>query len=213
MVSEEILDGRDLGSYIKSIIRADAKGYTTATEFIQRNRYFFEHVRSSALDAPAYDPRGPNQKLKHTTALNQLIIATKKIETIGPETWTVEGIKSIIKNIISETWEDVDKDTRRMNNRALFHYLRWAIAGGNEGASIADAMVILGQEITIDRLRNAAALCAAKTKLDEVVEAQVILFEAQVKFVEAQIKLVEAQVEQVEIAAGKPSMSNRSSYN
>ncbi|KAI9831306.1 MAG: hypothetical protein M1819_005080 [Sarea resinae] len=59
--------------------------------------------------------------------------------------------------------EGKDTDTRNEQtktsaawNKALYYYLRWAIAGGKPGPGVAETMVILGREVSVERLREAA---------------------------------------------------------
>ncbi|KAI9887818.1 MAG: Glutamate--tRNA ligase mitochondrial [Watsoniomyces obsoletus] len=47
---------------------------------------------------------------------------------------------------------------RRSWNRALYHYLRWALAEGKTGPSVLDILDILGRDETLNRLAQAAAL-------------------------------------------------------
>ena len=42
-------------------------------------------------------------------------------------------------------------------NKAVNRYLRWAVAGGSPGPGIAETMVLLGRDVTLQRLREAAA--------------------------------------------------------
>lgn len=42
-------------------------------------------------------------------------------------------------------------------NRAVNQYLRWAIAGGSSGPGIAETLVLLGRDVTLQRLKDAAS--------------------------------------------------------
>ncbi len=172
MSSEGILRGRDIRSYVAAIVRADAKGYTTAAEFLKRNEYFFRPVHNPILDPLAYDSRGGQVTKVHSSngensilvdapriPVRQLVEAANMIEGITQESWTEENLKGGIQRIISDVWGTAKEPLKRMSYRALFHYLRWAIAEGVEGSSIVDMMVILGRETTIKRLQRAVTLC------------------------------------------------------
>lgn len=42
-------------------------------------------------------------------------------------------------------------------NKAVNQYLRWAVAGGNSGPDIAETMLLLGRDVTLQRLEDAAS--------------------------------------------------------
>ncbi|KAI9698666.1 MAG: Glutamate--tRNA ligase mitochondrial [Candelina mexicana] len=155
---EGMLRGRDLRSYVAAIIQADAKGYTTADEFLKRNDYFFKPVHENTPPL-AYDSWGPGLKCIHTVSTHQLIDAATLMKDVSQESWVAERLKSNIQSIVSNICGATDAATKRLKSRALFHYLRWALAESHEGSSIVDVMVILGREITLSRLDRAANLC------------------------------------------------------
>ncbi|KAI9718440.1 MAG: hypothetical protein M1812_004161 [Candelaria pacifica] len=149
---------RNMTSYVAAIVRADAKGYSTANEFLMRNGFFFGPIHKN-VNSAIYNARGPGLKLIHTIPIDQLIEAAKQIEEVEPQSWTAERLKSNLQSIITKGWGQTDAITKRMSQRALHHYLRWALTDSHQGAPIVDVMAILGRETTLTRLHRGEDLC------------------------------------------------------
>lgn len=160
-----ILRERDLRSYLALIVRVDAKNYTTVEDFYQRNAYFFKPIVHSDLE-PGYH----NQSFIYGVPILDLIKAAKTISQVHTESWNTTSLHNkISENVTSFTKaggllnddssgaEERPSDVaQRVFSKALHSYLRWALAGGMPGPSIADIMAVLGRSTTLDRLNDAA---------------------------------------------------------
>jgi Anticodon binding domain len=120
-----------------------------------------------------YSARRDKGKIIHSVPVHDLVQCARQIEAIPPESWNSPTIKDRISEAIAASskmkcLESNEQDeercprsierTRKEWNTALHHYLRWAIAEGKQGLAIGEAMAILGRDISLERLREAAAL-------------------------------------------------------
>jgi len=107
--------------------------------------------------------------------VRDLIQCARQIEAIPPESWNGSTIKDRISDVVAasskmkclesneqdeERYSRLIKRTQKEWNIALHHYLRWAIAEGKQGLAIGEAMAILGRDVSLERLREAAALAS-----------------------------------------------------
>jgi glutamyl-tRNA synthetase len=174
--STTILDSRPLAEYITPLLKADAKSYTNAPEFVQRNSTFF----STTLTRPPYAPTStPNGTTIPITALHT---AAAALTLVPASHWTVETHRSNIasydgsaavlpaptpaspgENTPEST--DADAEKTRLNadkafKKELYHYLRWALSAGAPGPGIPETMEILGRAESLRRLQETRELTA-----------------------------------------------------
>lgn len=159
--SSSILRGRTLSEYIAPLLRADAKTYTTAEEFIKRNSTFF----TSKLDRPPYTPTtSPSSTEAATVPMQALHTAAAALTLVPPSHWTVETHRANITSydgsdtvtIPAENADGVNPD--KLFKKELYHYLRWALSASAPGPGIPEIMTILGREETVRRIQDAKAL-------------------------------------------------------
>jgi glutamyl-tRNA synthetase len=159
--SSSILRGRTLSEYIPPLLRADAKTYTTAEEFIKRNSTFF----TSKLDRPPYMPTtSPSSTEAATVPMQALHTAAAALTLVPPSHWTVETHRANIASydgsdtvtIPAENADGVNPD--KLFKKELYHYLRWALSASAPGPGIPEIMTILGREETVRRIQDAKAL-------------------------------------------------------
>ena len=120
-----------------------------------------------------YSTRRGEGTIVHSVPVHDLVRCAGQIEAIPPESWNSSAIKDRISEIVATSSEmkclesnEQDKDkysrlikrTQKEWNIAFHHYLRWAIAEGKQGPAIGEAMAILGRDISLERLGEAAAL-------------------------------------------------------
>jgi glutamyl-tRNA synthetase len=169
-----ILDSRPLAEYITPLLKADAKSYTNAPEFVQRNSTFF----STTLTRPPYTPTSTaNGTAIPITALHT---AAAALTLVPASHWTIETHRSNIasydgsaavllssaspgENTPEST--DADAEKTRLNadkafKKELYHYLRWALSAGAPGPGIPETMEILGRAESLRRLQEARELTA-----------------------------------------------------
>ncbi|KAJ5948690.1 hypothetical protein N7454_001997 [Penicillium verhagenii] len=154
-----LLKGRSLAEYVAPLLRADAKSYTTAPEFKERNSTFFTtkldrvpYVPTSTSKIPS-PPQVPMQAL-HTAAAALTLVPTSHwtIETHRFNVNSYDGSDAV--TLSSETTGSTDK----IFKKELYHYLRWALSASAPGPGIPETMTILGREETVRRIQDAKAL-------------------------------------------------------
>ena len=179
-----ILQSRSLEAYLAPLLRADAKSYTTAQEFIQRNSTFF----TTTLERPPYTPASsPNDKPSPTGEQTQPTVRISALHTAAtalsfvPEShWNVEthrynissydGSDTINPTSVPENSSSSDPEISpekvriaadKTFKKELYHYLRWALCASAPGPGIPETMEILGRAETVRRLREAKELTAS----------------------------------------------------
>ncbi|KAJ5165990.1 hypothetical protein N7492_006286 [Penicillium capsulatum] len=159
---DAILQGRTLSEYIAPLIRADAKSYTTAAEFIDRNATFFTreldrapYTFTSTISPSDSTPSVPVQALQ---------IAAAALTLVPPAHWTVETHRTNISSydgsdsvVVPET-STTPVSTDKIFKKELYHYLRWALSASAPGPGIPETMAILGREETVRRVQDAKTL-------------------------------------------------------
>ncbi|KAI9820982.1 MAG: Glutamate--tRNA ligase mitochondrial [Thelocarpon impressellum] len=151
---EYVLRGRDVRPYTASILKADAKSFTTTQDFLTRNSYFLGPICRSAYSSPT--PLVTTEQLTH---------AASWLQAIPVGEWTLETIKQKMSDILAAVpvaLKNQDEPTKASKawHKALHHYLRWALADGRRGPGVADTLAILGRDVVLERLGDAAEDCA-----------------------------------------------------
>ncbi|SLM38327.1 glutamyl-trna synthetase [Lasallia pustulata] len=158
---DTIVGDRNPRSYIAALLRVDSRHYSTPREFFQRNSYFFYPVNREALDQAG------------------MVFPASFLSRISTTDWTVSNIKTAIDDVIATgvassegpsamatqgegnempVGRDLSFTPRRKEvSKAVNQYLRWAVAGGSSGPGIAESMVLLGRDVTLKRLEEAAS--------------------------------------------------------
>jgi glutamyl-tRNA synthetase len=122
------LAGPSPAKYIERIIVADADNYTNSNEFLYRHSYLFSPLRKSAsLDVPEDIPE-----------------RTKSLAEV--KDWTKGNLTQKVHEIID------GRPKGKAGAKDVYHYLRMALTGKEEGMRIYDIMVILGREESLKRL-------------------------------------------------------------
>lgn len=167
---DNIIESRDLKHYIEAILKADARNYTKPSEFVERNKFFFQ--RPSREDRLSNGSQIKLHSVPHSLDRSILIsdfdpIVAALYELPAKE-WTAETIGQVIKNAVSErsreTMDSIKDDIEDLANvskpvqiswsRAIHQYIRLAITGGKPGPDSAASMAALGQKETLQRLRD-----------------------------------------------------------
>ncbi|KAI9774761.1 MAG: Glutamate--tRNA ligase mitochondrial [Geoglossum umbratile] len=169
---------KNLRDYVSAILRADSENFTTAESFWERNSYFF-----APIVIGHYLARRGEGTMIHSVPVHDLVRCARQIEFIPPESWNSSTIKDRISEIVATSSEakclesneqeegkcsKLLKRTQKEWNIAFHHYLRWAIAEGKQGPAIGEAMAILGRDISLERIREAAALASPGVVSQEV---------------------------------------------
>ncbi|KAE8444861.1 hypothetical protein EG329_014109 [Mollisiaceae sp. DMI_Dod_QoI] len=167
-----IPEGEARENYVRSIILVDAQNYTTPTDFIARNIYFFVRPSLKKLHEKI-----PSMKLHNVPSSIQYAISSntialfRNISSIPDSDWNLASIKEMTAFIISrgvttsiasvKPEEPVDLEAgmgvtlQKAWSKLVHTYLRWAIFAGNQGPDGSETMRILGKEETGKRLEVA----------------------------------------------------------
>ncbi|PYI02754.1 Glutamyl-tRNA synthetase [Aspergillus sclerotiicarbonarius CBS 121057] len=157
-----ILQSRPLTDYIPPLLRADAKSYTNASDFVTRNSTFF----TTTLTRPPYTPASPT----NTIPMTALHTASAALTLVPTAHWTLETHRANItaydgtttptpeEPTTPEEAEKARKTADKAFKKELYHYLRWALSAGAPGPGIPETMHILGHDETMRRLQEAKKL-------------------------------------------------------
>lgn len=161
-----ILEGRTLSEYVAPLLRADAKSYTTASEFLERNSTFFTTELDRPPYTPASTPLSPSD-LTPTASIPMVSLHTAAAAfTLVPSAhWTLETHRTNITSydgsesvLLPSELQDAPIAVDKLFKKELYHYLRWALSASAPGPGIPETMAILGRDETVRRLQEAKAL-------------------------------------------------------
>jgi len=84
---------------------------------------------------------------------------------IPPQKWTEETLTAHLRHLeacippasanLYLSVDEVQSIDPKIWKRHLYHYLRWALLGGQRGPGIAETLEILGRETCVERIRDA----------------------------------------------------------
>ena len=142
----------------------------SAPLFVERNRSIISCKKGMPGQARTFRKEMPRQEVVLVTE------ASQQLEDIPTNQWTVAALKQRITNIVHEfiqkTHLGLENEESLTNvkyvNQSLLSWLRWAIVDGQKGPSILNVMELLGQDVTIRRLRAAEAEVNATQKQDPI---------------------------------------------
>lgn len=156
-----ILRSRPLSELVTPLLKADAKSFTNAPEFISRNTTFF----TTAISRPPYTPIISDIPILslHTASAALTLVPNSHwaIETHKFNISSYDGASTILENTPPPGDADFEKSrvaADKKFKKELYHYLRWALSAGAPGPGIPETMVILGREETVKRLAEAREL-------------------------------------------------------
>ncbi|KAJ6099194.1 hypothetical protein N7467_000729 [Penicillium canescens] len=165
-----ILKGRTLSEYIAPLIRADAKSYTDAQEFVQRNSTFFTPKLNRAAYAPTTPAPSSSSSPSPQVPMQALHTAAAALTLVPPTHWNIEthrfnitsydGSDSVVLPEVESSATDAPAApvaTDKVFKKELYHYLRWALSASAPGPGIPETMVILGRDETVRRIQDAKA--------------------------------------------------------
>lgn len=117
-----------LDDYVQKVIQADPENYTNANEFVYRNSFMFQLLRHP----------------KSVTSADGVPQQAKALKDV--KEWNRDELNAKIKEIIDARPEG------KAGAKDVYHYLRKALTGRDEGMRIYDIMMILGREESLTRL-------------------------------------------------------------
>ncbi|KAL8821275.1 MAG: hypothetical protein Q9223_000648 [Gallowayella weberi] len=169
------LQGSALKSRIAVVMKYTAKSYTTPLEFFGKYGYFFYEV---PLPSPgSIDFEGRRDEIYRSARDIHGLFSV-----MAPHRWTEGSLKRTMSELVDDIDEDmgslkrtksevvdgIDEDmhsddaatdaNRQLTHKAVQLFLRWAIASGEPGPSMNVTMALLGKDVCLERLENAARL-------------------------------------------------------
>ena len=135
-------------------MNVDAKNFTSTPEFIERNSHFF-----FIGPQPRYKSGPGDSILTENTA-----IITDHFQKILPEQWGEASLGEAFDNIagmlsVKLGWSsDQILDLAKASRVSVQYYLRWALTGGRPGPTLMTTMSILGRDVSLKRIKDAAAV-------------------------------------------------------
>lgn len=158
---------KDLRSRIVSLLQIDNRNYTSPIDFVERLSYFFYS-----------DARGNYRKSPHDKILLRNLSRIKQqFVSIPAERWDAPSINEELDKLLTDLSDQKALDTGhhadqiRQIKADVQKYLRWALSRGRPGPMLASTMSILGRDITLQRLDEAAA-AFGRSVLDDGALAQ-----------------------------------------
>jgi glutamyl-tRNA synthetase len=173
--TNRVLDHHNAENYVVQLVQLDARNYTNASAFVERNTYFFQTPDEQAL----LNSRPPGRLHHMPTAMSSvsqdevLHQIRADLELIPPGKWTTGNLRDRVNTTITEraeqsvrSWKDdnvLDLELARKTapkswSKLIHSYIRWAILAGLSGPDGAASMQLLGREETLARLANAARI-------------------------------------------------------
>ncbi|CZR57350.1 related to glutamyl-tRNA synthetase [Phialocephala subalpina] len=182
-----IPEGEARENYVRDILMADAQNYTTATEFTARNIYFFVRPGKKKLrtQPPTLKLHGVPSTITYPVSSSTLALF-RNISSIPDSDWNLASIKEMTNFIINRgvltsigeakakgkgyVEEGTEQVVKKAWTKLVYHYLRWATFGGNQGPDGSETMRILGKEETVARLENAEKIMLEHEKAKDDLE-------------------------------------------
>ena len=147
------LHGDDnLSQKAATLLHADAGNYTTPREFFERNRHFF-----CIEPRKQYKQRPDDYKLK-----DSMHLIGNQFKEIPLEKWDEQHLQQAFRSMIEQmlgVWyvEHPASEASREIRNAAQHFLRWALTGGRPGPTVIACMGLLGRDVSLSRIEDAAA--------------------------------------------------------
>merc|ERR1711939_756301 len=135
---------RNLQDVLTITLTIDSFKYRSPTDFAEQLSIFFDP--SDLSTAHDSDP-GVDMSLMH-----YLRVAAATVCLVPASSWSEEVHLSQLKAVEIPPDEHVDAGAWK---KALYHYLRWALAVGHKGPPVAKTLEILGREASVQRIQAA----------------------------------------------------------
>ena len=170
-----LVEGTELRKRVNALLRIDPQNYTTPRDFFDRHAFCFRQV-----SRPPYVPRTDVAGSSFTTDHVQMI--SERLGQIPADDWSVDKLEATMGELACDIGglepknlraDDVRHEAKFIGN-AIGRYLRWALTGGRPGPGIRIVMIVLGQEVTLQRLREANAEVETLSSTNEAYQNEAI---------------------------------------
>ncbi|EXJ83928.1 glutamyl-tRNA synthetase [Capronia coronata CBS 617.96] len=161
----QVLAKRPLRDVLATILRVGSLPYRSAVDFAEQCSIFFEPASPPTveqLEHAAIDP----------AHLHYLRVAASTLCLVPESDWT-EAVHHSQLRMLEQVPDESVQDAAKWK-RDLYHYLRWALIGGESGPGVAVTLEILGRDASIDKIQ-AANRMSQEYEMDKtkpVIEAQ-----------------------------------------
>ncbi|KAK0507848.1 hypothetical protein JMJ35_009737 [Cladonia borealis] len=148
-----IYPNSELKARVAAVLRVDAVNYTTPKKFLERNSYFFCNEPRNKWSTGSND-----HQLKDAIGL-----LSSNFKAVTPEQWDEESLKHVFDRIADEILvrgspeEGSQIDRGNPGLSTVQNFLRWALCGGRPGPRLISTMAILGREVSLQRIEDAAS--------------------------------------------------------
>ena len=155
-------DGRNMREHVISLLKLEAREYTTPEAFFERFRYFF--VLSSE------DLQKSRPQKRSDVDEGEVAIATmvQGLEELSTDQWNASELKDKIGTVVERIREKSTPQTYQSNTdqlqnaktmtAAIMHAMRWALLASPRGPPMGNTMELLGRNVTLQRLRVAKSI-------------------------------------------------------
>ena len=149
----------ELKDRIAALLKADAINYTTPLEFVERNfDFFFPKAREKYACRP-----------RHEMLIESTGAIINHFQEILPEQWGEASLREAFEKMaitISRKWDqgsDQKVYSEKSFRASVQHFLRWALTGGRPGPTLILTMGILGRDVSLRRIEDAATVLEKTT--------------------------------------------------
>ena len=135
---------------VTALLSIESQFYTTPRAFFERYVYLFYSMPRGDWRAGLSD----YLSVEHIESINAVVSG------IPPDQWTAEKVEETTKEWAHHfahktTGPEKGKSGQSSLRSQSLYYMRWALTGGRPGPSLANTMVLLGRDVTLDRLETA----------------------------------------------------------
>lgn len=136
--------------YMAQVLKADAKNYISAVEFVKSHSYFF--LKSpSTVDGMAMGQEQTN------LVRSELLQALQPLDEKPGKSWNHDAIASAVESafvaILKRATHDADAPMTSLKRKDIWTVVRAMLTGGEKGPSLIETMEILGYQIVTERIR------------------------------------------------------------
>lgn len=178
-------DGVVSRDYLEKLLQIDIQQYTTAAEFVLRNKYLIWTIRPAVhsaallketarmLGVSTVDPDDATTLQKETPrSIPELVVMLRDVlRDIGEDRWEQHAIKTAVAPFLQIVYARVKRRDDGEGSAAVdtetepwgYHLTRWVVAASEPGPSIPCAIELLGKAETMRRLDLASEIAVEIT--------------------------------------------------
>lgn len=136
--------------YMARVLKADAKNYISAVEFVKSHSYFF-------LKSPKTVDSLTIGQEQTNLVRSELLQALQPLDEKPGDIWNHDAIASAFESafvaMLKRATHDADGSTTSLKKKDIWRVVRAMLTGGEKGPSLVETMEILGYQIVTERIR------------------------------------------------------------